>query len=243
MAKAYLDLDIGNTFTKFQGYGGLGHLSGRFRNSDFRQIELMFGQEVAGQSVTVRLAAVGDIGHFDRIVSMLDRYAVKWYRVTSELLTDYIQLAYQDVTSIGVDRVLNMIAINHIYPKRKYIIVSVGTALTIDLLANGKHLGGYILQSPESQLKSFPAVANLPSLDIGEDVSLNPGSNTEDCMRSGVMLSAIAALEYISLKHKGYDVTITGGGAAQVSSLLSCSHQLEENLVLKGMSFIHRGCD
>ena len=241
MSQSYLDFDLGNTAIKYQGYGLLCNLSGSYENNQLHELEGVFLKALNCDFFTVRLAAVGADRNFTTIVNILNQHQIPWIRITAEMLVEYVVAAYEDIASLGVDRMLNMIAVSHMYAEGKYIIVSVGTALTIDIMTANIHSGGYILQSPDSQLRSFSKVANLPSLELGGSCSLEPGKNTEACMRSGALLSAVGAIQYICSRYGGYEVILTGGAAKEVSGHLSMTHKVVENLVLKGLSFVLRG--
>ena len=241
MSGSYLDFDLGNTSIKYQGYGLLVGLSGVIENDQIHKVENLFLDAGSSCAFTVRLAAVGAEQNVETVVGFLTKHQIPWIRITTEMLIDKIAAAYEEISSLGVDRMLNMVAVSHMYLSGQYIIASVGTALTIDIMSANVHSGGYILQSPDSQLRSFTKVASLPVLELSGFKSLDPGKSTDACMRSGALLSAVGAIEYVSNKYSDYKVILTGGAAKEISVHLSVAHEVVENLVLKGLSFVTRG--
>jgi type III pantothenate kinase len=64
--------------------------------------------------------------------------------------------AYAEPWRLGVDRWVALIGARRRYPGKALCIVSVGTALTLDLLAaDGRHLGGAIVPGPELMVRAL----------------------------------------------------------------------------------------
>jgi type III pantothenate kinase len=64
--------------------------------------------------------------------------------------------AYPEPWRLGVDRWVQLIGAHHEHPGKDLCLVSLGTAMTIDLLtAGGRHLGGSIVPGPRLMIESL----------------------------------------------------------------------------------------
>lgn len=103
-----------------------------------------------------------------------------------------LRIAYPHPEKLGVDRFLALLAAST--QAEAMLIVGVGTALTVDLLAaDGQHLGGKIAPSPSLMRESLYArAAQLPptgGLDNGF------ADNTVDALAAGCQGAALALIE------------------------------------------------
>jgi type III pantothenate kinase len=95
---------------------------------------------------------------------------------------------------VGIDRLLNAVAAQAIASPA--VVVSVGTAVTIDLIG-AKHVfhGGAILPGVRLQIESLNrGTAKLPELDLPEPASPLPGKSTVEAIRTGVFWSILGAI-------------------------------------------------
>ena len=125
--------------------------------------------------------------------------------------------------AVGVDRLLGALAARaHLSPKQPGIVISVGTAMTVDLIdAEGVFQGGAILPGPQLMFRSLHEhTAQLP-LIYAEDVGQPhpgyhdqpPGKNTQDAMVAGVTSAIQGAAQHLvgRMSASPVHVTITGG--------------------------------
>lgn len=107
-----------------------------------------------------------------------------------------IAVEVEEPEKVGIDRLLNAYAaMSH----EATLVVSVGTAVTIDLIdGRGLFHGGAILPGFRVMLKSLSQqTSKLPEIDIFEPASPVPGKTTIEAIRTGVfwaILSAITSL-------------------------------------------------
>ena len=67
-----------------------------------------------------------------------------------------VRNAYPEPWRLGVDRWVQLIGAHHEHPGRDLCLVSLGTAMTIDLLTGaGRHLGGSIVPGPRLMIESL----------------------------------------------------------------------------------------
>ena len=103
-----------------------------------------------------------------------------------------VRIAYAKPSRLGVDRFLALLGAHARIPGAA-LIVSVGTALTIDLLgADGKHHGGLIAPSPTLMREALTDRA--PRLPIDGGRVLDFADDTADALASGTILSTRALI-------------------------------------------------
>jgi type III pantothenate kinase len=153
---------------------------------------------------------------------------------------------YQDSSSLGVDRWLSALSVSNSIQKST-VIVSVGTAVTIDYLSFDKKEhqytfeGGVIL--PGLHLTKNALSQNTAHLKNDEGVFQMPAINTANAIQSGFILSVLGNLKsfYDLAWSKSNDVNIvlSGGNAETIYQHLTedlKSHAtIKKDLVLDGL--------
>ena len=101
---------------------------------------------------------------------------------------------------VGLDRLLNAVAVNVLRPvNRPVIVVDSGTATTVDYVsAKGHFCGGAILPGMELSAKALhqytALLPLLPVVDLGGPDPVAPGRNTRDAMRNGLFWGQVGAI-------------------------------------------------
>lgn len=146
--------------------------------------------------------------------------------------------AYAQPSKLGVDRFLGMCALHAAAP-RAQILVSCGTALTLDALSKeGQHLGGLIAPSPSVMRRAL----NVATARVGEmnGSLVEIADNTIDAAYSGCILSAVALIERFQRQvseQLGEDVAlIADGGGVEEWFHLVPSAERGRDLVLRGLA-------
>ncbi len=144
---------------------------------------------------------------------------------------------YDQVSQLGVDRWLSMVALWQKLHKA-FFVVSCGTAITFDAVdSQGQHQGGIILPGLElmrqSLIDNTAAINNTNGL-ISED---GLAKNTADAISLGTTTAVTALIEKMmtitGLKaEQGY---LTGGCADQIARAMNLKLFVEQNLVLTGL--------
>ncbi len=125
------------------------------------------------------------------------------------------------------------------------IIIDLGTATTISVLGkDGEFLGGSIAAGIKLTLDALTSkTAQLPLVNI-EAPRHVIGTNTADCMKSGLVIGAASMIDGIIKrmeKELGLKATVvaTGGLAPEVIGF--CEHEilLDDNLLLDGLKIIY----
>ena len=143
--------------------------------------------------------------------------------------------AYGEPQHLGVDRWLALVAIKA-RGENSAVIIDVGTACTIDVLENGKHLGGYIF--PGMALARDALVANTDKIRFSEDLepSTSLGTDTASCVLSGIWLTLLASCQSVIDRFPNATVYLTGG-SAQALVALGLDAQRVDGLVFDGLDF------
>lgn len=150
-----------------------------------------------------------------------------------------VRIAYADPARLGVDRYLALLAA-HARGDGPWLLVSVGSALTVDLLAtDGTHAGGLIAPSPghmrQALAERFPALA-VDGGDLGDWAA-----DTGDALASGALAAAAGLVERthrLARLRLGAvpTVLVSGGGAAPVQAALPFASEWVEAPVLDGLA-------
>lgn len=145
-----------------------------------------------------------------------------------------LQCGYDDPKQLGIDRWLQVLA----FAKQEqfYCIVGCGTALTIDLVDELTHLGGYIL--PSLYLQRDALIQNTKGIKIPAIAfeNLDIGKNTLDAVHHGILLSLVSSIEKIMQQQPQRKLILTGGDATLLAPFLQhYQPQIEPDLLLKGL--------
>jgi len=150
---------------------------------------------------------------------------------------------YRDSAQLGVDRWHSLIAARAAHPERPLVVVTAGTATTVDgVTASGSFVGGAIAPGVRLMYESLArGTANLPF--ASGKMAACP-DNTDDAIASGVLGSQLGLIERFVRgfrnEHGEPLVVLTGGSAAQLAPYVGVGTVLpsvarEENLVLRGV--------
>lgn len=174
----------------------------------------------------------------------LEQWQLEPVFAATERTAGGVHNAYDNVSEMGVDRWLAMVAARQLYPQ-PLCIVSCGTALTLDALdAAGQHLGGLILPSPAlMQLALNRATHGVRT--TGElTAELKLGRSTRAGVAAGSSYATVGLIERVfeQLTHDHADrdrwrCLITGGAAAGIMSLCRVPLEPVPDLVLRGLAF------
>ncbi|MEL7280103.1 MAG: type III pantothenate kinase [Pseudomonadota bacterium] len=147
-------------------------------------------------------------------------------------------------TIVGPDRLVNSAGA---YDRHggNLIVVDFGTATTFDVVADdGAYVGGVIAPGVNLSLEALgSAAAALPHIDVTKPQQVI-GTNTVDCMQSGVFWGYVGLVNGICARIKGeYDAPMRVIGTGGLAPLFAQGDMLfdviEEDLTMHGLTVIH----
>lgn len=145
---------------------------------------------------------------------------------------------------LGADLVAGAVAALHEYTM-PCVVIDMGTATTISVLdENGSFLGGSIAAGVRLTLKALATnTAQLPEISISAPQKVI-GTNTADCMRSGLIFGAASMLDGLLGRIEeeldmNVTVVATGGLSREVIPLCKKDIIYNENLLLDGLRYIY----
>ena len=219
-----LDLDIGNTRIKWRLLDADDSV---YSNGVASSLAELLAVAVEQHRVTrVRVACVrgGDL-----LAEVTESLAKDWQISveTAQVRRECqgVSVAYEDLTRLGVDRWLAMLAAYR-DAGGACVVVDCGTAMTVDLISvEGRHIGGYIL--PGLRLIPDALTSNTAIVMQGEPGwGLEPGNSTEEAIYHGALLMLVSLLEktVVGELSRGSGKTapvvyLTGGDAALLGGI------------------------
>lgn len=155
-----------------------------------------------------------------------------------------LNIQVDNPAQVGSDRIVAAVGalVEHQAP---LILLDLGTATTIEVVGRGNtYLGGCIIPGVRTALDGLVShSAQLPSISL-EPPKAAIGTNTTECLRSGVLCGAAAMIDGMLSRIEeelGESATVlaTGGIAPLVVPLCHREIRLEEDLILKGLSVLY----
>lgn len=191
---------------------------------------------------TIDIAWVAAVGPAALRAALLDALAARGARVGfARTLPRFggIAIAYAQPERLGVDRFLAMAAAHARGAGAAVLVVGVGTALTIDLVAgDGRHRGGRIAPSPALMRDALHARATQLPRSGGDYAEF--ADDTGSALASGCLGAAVGLIERSA--HHACDMLGTtpllwlhGGGAEALLPMLGDTRHAPA-LVLEGLA-------
>jgi type III pantothenate kinase len=146
-----------------------------------------------------------------------------------------LMTGYDQIDQLGIDRWLQVLALSG--QQKNFCIVGCGTALTLDLLDDQNHLGGYILPSFYLQREALAQGTRRVQVPDGAFSDLSAGRNTQDAVHHGILLGLVGAIEKLVRTDPARELVLTGGDATLIQTFLNVPNgvRVEADLLLKGL--------
>ncbi len=127
---------------------------------------------------------------------------------------------------LGIDR------ISACYDIKDGIVIDAGSAITIDIMENSCHKGGFIMVGISQSLKNFKEISEVLDINFNSALDLNKlPQNTTNAVTYGILNPMILAISQIS---KDKNIIFTGGDGKFLSRFFANSVYMQ-NLVFRGM--------
>lgn len=247
-------LDLGNTRLKLAhaGAGDLDDVSAIAHrdNAAFHALLLaeLRRRREAGVLAEAWLSSVHHGPAMDEVLAALSTHDFVTRRIEQAQPRDDLRLAYADISQLGVDRWLAMLGARVRFDG-DLLLVSAGTALTIDLLdASGQHHGGCIAPSPMRIIDGLRLAApHLPRPEPGAILQRHSlfATSTVDGLMAGAQ-GAIVGLVREAMDEardrlgRAPTLLLTGGGAPMLAKALESTLQplTFRSAVLHGLAIL-----
>lgn len=130
---------------------------------------------------------------------------------------------------MGIDRVVACLF------QEDTIIVDAGSAITVDIIENSTHKGGFILVGIHNFLKSYEQISEKLKVDFEKNINLDKiPLQTKDAILYALMKSIILPIKEVSLNK---NIIITGGDGEFLSQFFeNCTYK--KDLIFENMKRI-----
>ncbi|HLW05604.1 MAG TPA: type III pantothenate kinase [Azoarcus sp.] len=237
LSSATLLIDAGNTRIKWAvTHGTQWRAHGTFNHDEAAQLndvvqqhrpQRMFGANVAGEDIAAAIAAA------------IAPLSPDWLVPTRTLCG--VKNSYDEPTQLGADRWAALIGARSLH-RGSCIVVSAGTATTIDQLDDGGRFhGGLIL--PGEFLMRHALARDTACLPLADGEAADLPRNTESAIVTGCLFAQVGAIERMFHRIASEPnalCLLAGGAAARLEPLLTIPCRREDQLVLHGLVHVAR---
>jgi type III pantothenate kinase len=169
---------------------------------------------------------------------------VKWHHAGSSANASGVRNGYRHPAQLGADRWVSAIGAHARWPKRPLLIVTAGTATTIDVLtADGLFRGGMILPGLTLMAQSLArGTAQLPDISAITPPLPAWADNTQDAIALGCLSAQCGAIQQAwdrLSKEVAPDMPqciLSGGAQGALAAALMMPFCQHDNLVLAGLA-------
>ncbi len=115
------------------------------------------------------------------------------------------------------------------------VIVDAGSAITVDIMQEGIHLGGFILLGLQSFMKSYPKISKKLNFEFEKNINLDKiPQETKDAIQYAMLKSIILPIKEVSLNK---NIIFTGGDGLVLSKYFKNSIY-KKDLIFENMKRI-----
>ena len=235
-------LDLGNSRLKAAAWRpgrGLGDVQAWAHGAADFGANLQRWLAGVGRGDAVWLASVAPSELSATVAEALARHGAPARRVRTRAECGGVRIAYAEPARLGVDRFLALLGA-HARGPGPWLLVSAGSALTVDLLdSSGQHRGGVIAPSPEHMRAAL--AARFPALAFAGGEACDFGTDTADALAGGSLGAAAGLVERCHrqatrLLGLAPRVLLGGGGGERLGHWLELQAEAAPALVLEGMA-------
>ena len=166
-------------------------------------------------------------------------------RIVGPGLKNGLKIRIDNPAQLGSDRVAEGVAAINLYPA-PIVIFDMGTASTFSVISrDGNYIGGMIMPGTLISLDALTErTSQLPQIDLTEHPEHLIGTNTVDCMRSGIIFGTAAMLDGIIdriAEELGERPSVIATGSLSEAIIPYCRQKiiLDKYLLLKGLRIIY----
>ncbi len=167
----------------------------------------------------------------------------RYFHILSYKSAVPFEIVYDAPETLGMDRLAAVAGVYNKYGSSDVLVIDAGTAITYDLLVDGKYVGGAISPGIEMRFRALNTfTGKLPIVGKDEEDVAFPARDTVRGIRAGVINGVVFEInEYIrkfEKYHKESVIMITGGDSEYLGKKIDHKHFSEPDLVLLGLNNI-----
>ena len=234
-------IDAGNTRVKWaladdDSAAGDWLANGVVSHAELPQLAAQWQGKTATRALVSNVAGAAIAAQIEGLLAGagISREAILWFR--SQASCAGVVNGYRDPAQLGCDRFASLIAARHRHPAQPLLVVTAGTATTVDALdASGRFVGGMILPGLGTMARSLALnTAQLPDVD---DATLQQlfADNTRDAIISGCLHAQVGAIKEAFAQLPHAHCVLSGGAAQYIAPHLPLPVEPVDNLVLHGL--------
>lgn len=230
-----LELDCGNSRIKWRLWP-----AGQSGQLDWRDLD-------GGQNPwsglpavdAVRLASVASADRTALLIGQLRQITgCEPWQAQVQASADGVACGYREAGRLGVDRWLAVLAAARRWPGEPLMVVDAGSAITLDALVPGRHLGGFIgpgLQMMRRALYADTGAVKVPELLPGLPPA--PADHTQAAVSGALHLMSLGLVQQARERFlPGARLVCTGGDGAWLAQ--ACGGAYVADLVLDGLACV-----
>jgi type III pantothenate kinase len=156
----------------------------------------------------------------NEVLDLSIREKTQWHNVN-----DRISLP-GEYRTMGIDRKALCLS------RENGVFVDAGSAITVDVVREGRYEGGFILPGIKTYLQSYRSISPVLDTVLEENVETDSLPRTT---KEQISYGIIASIQSLIAKHRGNEALyFTGGDGAFLSTFFDDAHY-DETLVFQGM--------
>lgn len=186
----------------------------------------------------VVLASVRNADYSQRLQQYCAVEKIPFTELETEAEVFGTRCAYKNYKTLGVDRWMMILAAAQ-RAEESILVLSIGTAMTVDFVHQGQHIGGWI--TPGFDLAKHALFQNTQQVFGNDEYPKNNqfGDGTEACVNYGCRAQVNGLLEEalrVAKHHASHvKVLVCGGGIGLLDFALFDDLEVDEHLIFKGI--------
>jgi len=131
-----------------------------------------------------------------------------------------------EYSTMGIDR--KALCLSH----KNGIFVSVGSAITVDVVEEGRYMGGFLLLGLRAFVDAYASISPALEIEINRDVLLNELPQTT---KDGISYGIISSIKMLIEKHQSDKKLYISGGDGEFLASFFDNAIFDETLIFQGM--------
>ncbi len=142
-----------------------------------------------------------------------------------EDISELIQIE-NEYSTMGIDR--KALCLSH----KNGIFVSAGSAITVDVVEEGRYMGGFLLLGLRAFVDAYASISPALEIEINREVLLNQLPQTT---KDGISYGIISSIKMLIEKHQSDKKLYISGGDGEFLASFFDNAIFDETLIFQGM--------